>query len=210
MKGTAFAATTIAALAAGTTSAQSAILTFGFTDLQQNPLDAGSEVVNSASLGSVGDVTLTITDDSGFVPLSSLTAGFDEASSSFQFDFDGSGGSIQIFDVDGDVITIELGAGSNGIFSTEFAVLSVSYSDNGDGIGDGTFDGSDGGSFAAAGLFLTPSSNVGGAVTLLPGEFAPTSLPRLVQGFAGVQIPTPGSIALGLAGISLLGFGRRR
>lgn len=195
---------------AATASGQSGLLTFGFTDLSLDTSGSLNQLSDSMSLGTVGDVTFAVTDDSGLVPTSSITAAFDNANASFSFDFDAASGTIEITDVDGDVITIEVGGAIDAMFSTEFAIRSISYADNGDGNGDGTFDGSNGGSFSAVGLVFDGASNVGGAVGLLPGQGAPASLPRLVQGFAAVQVPTPGSIALGAVSLVLLGSNRRR
>lgn len=206
------------------------IATFGFTELNgsYNNLDVDTNgdplyratSVNTGSLQTRGDITRliptggTATLDTGFA--TSSTASYNAAISVIGFGASRPGvGSVTITDVDGDTLSMSVagtwtpGPGTTGIIYFNGLLSNVIFASNGNGIGDGTFDGTSGTGFSTAdltgiysGALVQLSTRPG--VGFFQGNFSNVS--TLVN--ANI-VPAPGTVALaGIAG--LVGLRRRR
>lgn len=206
------------------------IATFGYTELNgsYNNLDVDTNgdplyratSVNTGSLQTRGDVTRliptggTATFDTGFS--TSSTASYAAAISVIGFGASRPGvGSVTITDVDGDTLSMSVagtwtpGPGTTGIIYFNGLLSNVAFASNGNGIGDGTFDGTSGTGFSTAdltgiysGALVQLSTRPG--VGFFQGNFSNVS--TLVT--ANI-VPAPGTVALaGIAG--LVGLRRRR
>jgi hypothetical protein len=206
------------------------IATFGFTELNGsynnldvdgsgNPLYRATSV-DTGSLQTRGDVTRliptggTATFDTGYS--STSTASYAAAISVIGFGNSRPGvGSVTITDVDGDTLSMAVngtwtpGPGSTGIIYFNGLLSNVVFASNGNGIGDGTFNGTSGTGFSTAdltgiysGALVQLSTRPG--VGFFQGNFSNVS--TLVT--ANI-VPAPGTVALaGIAG--LVGLRRRR
>jgi hypothetical protein len=207
------------------------IATFGYTELNgsYNNLDVDSNgdplyratAVDTGSLQTRGDVTRliptggTATFDTGFSS-GGTGANYVAAISVIGFGSSRGGvGSVTITDVDGDTLSMAVngtwtpGPGTTGIIYFNGLISNVLFASNGNGIGDGTFDGTSGTGFSTAdltgvysGALVQLSTRPG--VGFFQGNFSNVS--TLVT--ANI-VPAPGTVALaGIAG--LVGLRRRR
>jgi hypothetical protein len=215
----------------GVSGASAAVIaTFGYTELNgsYNNLDldgSGNPLyratgVNTGSLQTRGDVTRlispggTATFDTGFV--SSSSANYVSAISVIGFGTARPGvGTFTITDVDGDTLAGDVngvwtpGPGTTGIIYFNGLLSNVLFTSNGNGVGDGTFNGTSGTGFSYADL---TAAYTGALVQLStrPGVGFFQSNFSNVSTLVNANItPAPGSIALvGIAG--LVGLRRRR
>jgi hypothetical protein len=215
----------------GVSGASAAVIaTFGYTELNGsynnldldgsgNPLYRAS-AVNTGSLQTRGDITRltgaggTATFDTGFVSVS--VANYVSAISVIGFGNARPGtGSFTITDVDGDTLSGSVdgvwtpGPGSTGIIYFNGLLSNVTFASNGNGVGDGTFDGTSGTGFSYADL---TAAYTGALVQLStrPGVgFFQSNFSNVTTLVNANISPAPGSLALvGLAG--LVGLRRRR
>ncbi|MBX3323976.1 MAG: hypothetical protein KF757_13420 [Phycisphaeraceae bacterium] len=125
---------------------------------------------------------------------------------------DGSG-SFTITDADGDIITGDVTgqwfAGAFGFVFMNGATTNITFDRN--GVGNGTFDGPNGGSFDSDSL----ASVYYGALSILLRT--PTGVGFFTDNFAevstqadGLIVPSPASIALAGLGLGIAGYRRRR
>jgi hypothetical protein len=122
-------------------------------------------------------------------------------------------GSFTITDADGDIIVGEVTgqwfAGAFGFVFMNGATSSVQFLDN--GVGNGSFDGPDGGSFDTTSL----ADIYFGALSILLRTpegvgFFDTSFTEVSTQADGLIVPTPASLALAGLGLGVAGIRRRR
>jgi len=205
-----------AVLAAAGAAQGQVILTFGYTDVEGSFSTATSEFTGRAVPSTSGDVTRTAAPGG--------TADFDDGFAGDIADFkldlsvllttpstaDGTG-TFEIIDADGDTITGsingEFETPGSGIVFFNGTLSDVFLNDNGDP--DGTFDGTDGGSF---GLDLPGTAPFDGAFVQLfiggTGGFFDRDFSGVSAQVDGIIVPAPAAAALfGLGGLAAL---RRR
>lgn len=205
------------------------IATVGFTELNgsYNALDLDSNgdplyrcvAVSQGSLETRGDVTRltgnagTATFDTGYAATS--VGNYVAAVSVIGFGNSRPGvGSFTITDIDGDTITAAVngtwtpGPGSSGIIFFNGLLSNVLFTSNGDGIGDGTYNGTSGTGFSYADL----TASYTGAIVQLstrPGVgFFQSNFSNVSTLLNANIVPAPGSVLA--MGVGFLGLRRRR